>query len=79
MTDEQLTKLAPHLNSVRIEILSVDPNYVKCPRCWHFTHEGLHNHDGLCDRCVRVMIDHHKDHPEYEKIKDTFEKQKLIW
>lgn len=38
-----------------------DPNYVKCPRCWHY-HTVRLNHDCLCDRCCAALVEAHPDH-----------------
>ena len=52
--DKDYEKLAngPH---VHIESLSNNPDWVKCPRCWHY-HTILLNHQGLCDRCCWVLL-----------------------
>lgn len=36
--------------------LKGNQNYAKCPRCWRYVHEGIYNHDNLCDRCCNVLI-----------------------
>ena len=77
MTDEQFEKLAPHL--VEVSSFANDLNYVKCPRCWHYTHTGLHNHDNLCDRCCLVMIEAWPDHPATPLIKQNLEHQRQTY
>ena len=68
MTDEQYEQLSSRQPTFAVRSLANDPDYTKCPRCWHYTHEGLHNHDGLCDRCCRVLIDHHPNHESVAHI-----------
>jgi hypothetical protein len=68
MTDEQYEQLSSLQPTVVVRSLANDPDYTKCPRCWHYTHEGLHNHDGLCDRCCRVLIDHYPNHESVAHI-----------
>lgn len=70
MTDEKLSSLAPHL-VVEVSSLADDPNMVKCPRCWHYSSEGKHNYDGLCDRCCLVIVDSFKDHESYPHIVES--------
>lgn len=55
--------------------LANDPNYAKCPRCWHYTHEGIENYDGLCDRCCRVLADNFPDHPAVPHMKAAINAQ----
>lgn len=69
MTDEQYAALMSPMPTVVVKALQNDPNYVKCPRCWHYTHEGLHNHDNLCDRCCHVLLNAWPDHPSVPHIK----------
>lgn len=68
MTDEQYEQLSSPQPTAIVRSLANDPDYTKCPRCWHYTHEGLHNHDGLCDRCCRVLIDHYPNHESVAHI-----------
>lgn len=68
MTDEQYEQLSSPQPTVVVRSLANDPDYTKCPRCWHYTHEGLHNHDSLCDRCCRVLIDHYPNHESVARI-----------
>ena len=63
MTDEQYEALSCPQITVVVRSLANDPNYIKCPRCWHYTHEGLSNHDGLCDRCINVLRDVYPNDP----------------
>jgi hypothetical protein len=44
--------------------LKDDPNYIKCPRCWHM-HTVLLNFDGLCDRCCNELV---ADWPGHESV-----------
>jgi hypothetical protein len=55
--------LSPHLTTVA-RALADDPNYVKCPRCWHY-HTVLLNHDNLCDRCCHAILE---GWPEHESV-----------
>ena len=79
MTDERLNELMAPQPSIVVRSLANNPDYVKCPRCWHYTHEGLHNHDSLCDRCSLVMMKAWPDHEETAKIKANWEAQKKNW
>ncbi len=79
MTDDRMNELMCPQPSVVVRSLANNPDYVKCPRCWHYTHEGLHNHDGLCDRCCNVMIDAYPEHEATAKIKANFEAQIKKW
>ena len=76
MTDDRLNALMCPQPTVVVESLANDPDYVKCPRCWHYTHEGLLNFDGLCDRCCNVLVDAHKDHVSVPHILKAWEKQR---
>jgi hypothetical protein len=66
MSEEEV--LSPHAKfniqfcRVMAKSLANNPDYVKCPRCWHYTHEGKHNYDNLCDRCCTTIIN---EHPEF--------------
>ena len=68
MTDERLNELMSPQPTVVVRSLANDPNYVKCPRCWHYTHEGLHNYDNLCDRCCNVLVNHWPNHESVPRI-----------
>ena len=70
MTDEQYAKL-----TVTVRSLANSPDHVKCPRCWHYTHAGIHNHDGLCDRCCNVLLEAFPDHPSVPFIKANYDAQ----
>jgi len=61
MTDERYEELSCPQPTFIVRSLANDPDYVKCIRCWHYTHEGLYNYMGICDRCCRVLIDAHPD------------------
>ena len=63
MTNEQYEELFCPQPTVVVRSLANDPNYTKCPRCWHYTHEGTHNHDGLCDRCINVLREDYPNDP----------------
>jgi hypothetical protein len=64
MTDEQYEAL-----TVGVQSLAASPDHTKCPRCWHYTHEGLSNYDGLCDRCCNVLLTAWPDHASVPHIK----------
>jgi isoleucyl-tRNA synthetase len=53
---------------ITVSDCGADSSLLKCPRCWHYTHSGLHNFDGLCDRCCDVLIMDHPEHPSIEHI-----------
>ena len=72
MTDTQYEALSCPQPTALVQSLMSDPDYTKCPRCWHYTHEGLHNHDGLCDRCCRVLVDAWPDHESVPYIKEKW-------
>ena len=61
---------------VIIDSVQGNPDYTKCPRCWHHTHEGLFNFDGLCDRCCRTLVDNYPDHESVPHITANWNKQK---
>ena len=69
MTDERYNELMCPQPSVVIRSLAQDPNYVKCPRCWNYTHEGLSNYDNLCDECCSTLVSAWPDHPSVPHIK----------
>jgi hypothetical protein len=76
MTDAHLKALmSPQPTIVALSLVD-NPDYVKCPRCWHYTHEGLHNHDNLCDRCCNVLLSDFPDHESIPHIKESRERQK---
>ena len=68
MTEEQKTVVV-------VDSLANNPDYVKCPRCWHYTHSGLSNYDCLCDSCCRVMIDAWPNHAATPHIIENWRKQ----
>lgn len=76
MTDDRLNALMSPQPTVIVESLANNPDYIKCPRCWHYTHEGLENYDGLCDRCCATLISAHKDHESVPRILKSREKQR---
>lgn len=59
---------------INVVALRDNPDYIKCPRCWNYTHEGLHNYDGWCDRCCLVMIQYY---PDDDRTKSIVENRKL--
>lgn len=63
------------LHAIGIRSVADDPNYAKCPRCWHYTHSGISNYNSLCDRCCRVLLDHWPDHESVPHIKENWDKQ----
>lgn len=69
MTDERYNELMCPQPSVVVRSLASDPNYVKCPRCWKYSHEGLSNYDNLCDTCCSTLISAWPDHPSVPHIK----------
>lgn len=75
MTDERFYELM----GVSVVSLKDSPDHVKCPRCWHYTHEGQHNHDGLCDRCCNVLLSDFPEHESIPHIKASREAQKQRW
>ncbi len=79
MTDQQYTALMCPQPTMLVKSLANDPNYIKCPRCWHYTHEGLENHDGLCDRCVNVMIEAYPDHAQTPAIREKRKQSQTKW
>ena len=58
-----------------VRSLANDPDYIKCPRCRHYTHEGLYNYDNLCDRCCSNMVEGWPDHPDIPHILESRKKQ----
>jgi hypothetical protein len=58
----------------RISSLKDNPDYKKCPRCWNYTHEGLHNFDGLCNRCCLVLLHDFPNHEVTQLLKKHNEK-----
>lgn len=44
----------PVAYDVHVRPIRDDPEFAFCPRCWR-AHRGRENHDGLCDRCLRVL------------------------
>lgn len=57
---------------INITVISLnnDPSYAKCPRCKIFTKEGLSNFDGLCNKCVDVLLNEYPDHESVPLIKE---------
>lgn len=50
LADQEHDAMLHPLPTVIVRSLRSDPNYTKCPRCWHYP-PVLLNYDGLCDRC----------------------------
>lgn len=69
MSDEQYEALMCPQPTIVVLSLANNTDYTKCPRCWHYTHEGLHNYDGLCDRCCNVLLDVWPNHKATQEIK----------
>ena len=40
---------------------------VKCPRCWHI-HGATLNHDHLCNRCIRAVVEAFPNHESVPHI-----------
>lgn len=72
MTDDRYEELMSPQNTFLVRSLKDDPDYTKCPRCRHYTHEGLHNYDGLCDRCCNVIVNTWPDHESVPHIKQRW-------
>ena len=64
---------------IEVDPLADNPDYVKCPRCWHHTHEGKYNYDNLCDRCCHVLVSDWPDHASVPHILASREEQKRKW
>lgn len=79
MTDERYEELMSPQPTFIVRSLRDDPDYIKCPRCWHYTHEGLHNHEGLCDRCCNVLLEAWPDHESIPHIKQRREEWKKAY
>ena len=79
MTDEDYAALSSSQPTIFVSSVRDDPNYTKCPRCWHYTHEGLQNYDSLCDRCCRVILECWPDHESWPRIKSNWDAQKVKW
>lgn len=64
--------------TVRIEITSLkdDPDYAKCPRCWHYTGASRFNYDNLCDKCCDAIVNDYPDHEAVPGIKEAYRKQR---
>lgn len=75
MDDEQFHKLTDGSFLVEVQSLAHNYDYVKCPRCWHY-HTIKINHDGLCDRCCRVMLQNFQNHPSTPLIAKSLEMQR---
>ena len=64
---------------VHVSSFANDPNYVKCPRCWQYTHSGLFNFDNLCDKCCDAMIEGWPDHELTQEILNNRRQQLAFW
>lgn len=60
---------------VEVESLNGNPSYCKCPRCFKF-HRILENFEGLCDRCVEVILEWFPAHESVPSIKVALQKQR---
>mgnify|MGYP000930103236 CR=1 FL=1 len=78
MNDERLNALLCPQPTAIVTSLANDPNFVKCPRCWHY-HSVKLNHDNLCDRCCRVMVENFPDHEQTPFILASLEKQREMF
>ena len=65
--DAECEALMSPLPSVVVRSLRDDPDWVKCPRCWHY-HTIKDNYDHLCDRCCLALIEGWPDHPSTPHI-----------
>ena len=72
------TQKREHMN-VTVESLAKTEGYVKCPRCWHYTHEGVHNPETLCDRCCTAMVEGWPDDPIVPEIIESRRKQRELF
>ena len=73
--DKDYEAMISPMPKVIVTSLLDDPSYTKCPRCWHY-HTILINHDKLCDRCCRVLIENYADHPSVPFILENLEAQR---
>lgn len=62
---------------MRVEVNAVPAWYPKCPRCYRYTPSDL-NHDGLCDRCCKVIVDCFPDHWSVPLIKEAYDRQRAM-
>lgn len=49
---------------------------IKCPRCWQY-HTVRVNYDGLCDRCLRLIVERFPN--DYPEAVENWEMQKAKW
>lgn len=45
-----------------------DPTLVRCPRCWRWQPSRA-NYEGICDRCIGVLLEDHPTHPVTLELK----------
>lgn len=50
-----------------------DPNFAQCLRCRKY-HRMIHNHDSLCDRCCRVLVE--IGHESTADIRAAYDRQR---
>lgn len=81
ITLEEHNSLSNLLQNQKIQILLLieSPHYSKCPRCRHYTKDGMNNFDNLCDRCVNVLIDNFPEHESVNHIKNKTPQQPEYW
>ena len=63
---------------VNVTSLVNNPDYVKCPRCWHY-HTVKLNHDDLCDRCCSSILSGWPEHESAPHIKEKLEIQRRMF
>ena len=68
---------SPHPRAMVRSLMS-DPDYVKCPRCWHY-HTIKANYDCLCDRCCKTLVEDFKGHPSVPHIQENLEAQRKLY
>lgn len=73
--DKEYEALANPMPTIIAKSMRDDPNYVKCPRCWHY-HGVKENHDHLCDCCCKVLIENFSDHVSVPLIKANQDAQR---
>ena len=68
-------------DDVLIKVVSLvgSLQHAKCPRCWHYTKDGLNNYDNLCDRCVKILCDNFSDHVSVHHIRNKTAQQLEYW
>ncbi len=59
----------------KVTSLRDDPQFCKCPRCWHY-HAVKENYDELCDRCCHVLVEAWPEHDAIPGIQESWERQR---